>query len=187
VRFKKYRVVNSEVREHLAVVERVAAIDARRATACAMHAGQLAMQYQLRRVAARCYRAALELDLFDRDALHALEQLTAGDWAEYARAIDLVDWPRFGCRDATLTLHDDGALVRCPQVGSVLAVVMSDSERIAARPVSRFTGMPLAMALVILRRALWPKAPSQIPAHVHVTFAGHRAVWLDELGDWKDA
>jgi hypothetical protein len=47
--------------------------------------------------------------------------------------------------------------------------------------------MPLAMALIILRRALWlaPRELAADPMSVRVAFDGRPEVRLDELGDWE--
>jgi hypothetical protein len=45
--------------------------------------------------------------------------------------------------------------------------------------------MPLAMVLLILRRAMWPQLREDgSPRRIHVTFLG-RSQWLDELGEWE--
>jgi hypothetical protein len=146
------------------------------------------------RLAVRCYRAALEIDLLDRRVIARLLALgvRAGDgWNAYARTIDCVDWRSFGCRDASVVSGDDGATVHCSGIGPVLGMVMSQSDRVEAYPDRRFVKMPLAMAMIILRRALWPESrmwpvpDDRPPLHVRVKFPAHREARLDELGDWR--
>jgi hypothetical protein len=47
--------------------------------------------------------------------------------------------------------------------------------------------MPLAMALIILRRAMWlaPREHASDPMALRVAFDGRPQVRLDELGDWE--
>jgi hypothetical protein len=86
---------------------------------------------------------------------------------------------------------DAETVVRCPDVGGVLLIAMPERDLVEARPAPRFAGMPVAMALVILHRALWPDARAlwleqrHRPAmQVGVRFEG-KELWLDELGDWR--
>jgi hypothetical protein len=146
------------------------------------------------RLAVRCYRAALEIDLLDRRVIARLLGLgaRAGDgWNAYARTIDLVDWRSFGCRDASVVSGGGGATVHCSGVGPVLGMVMSQPDRVEAYPDQRFVKMPLAMAMIILRRVLWPEsrtwpaAGDPPPLHVRVKFPAHREARLDEFGDWR--
>jgi hypothetical protein len=68
----------------------------------------------------------------------------------------------------------------------VLDVTMPDSELVEAQADGRFVGMPAAMALIILRRALWPLRLEKTvpPRNVRISFAGRLPVVLDELGEW---
>ena len=47
--------------------------------------------------------------------------------------------------------------------------------------------MPLAMAMVILRRAMWtaPRDHATSLQRLRVAFGDVPQVWLDELGDWE--
>jgi hypothetical protein len=148
-------------------------------------------------LAVRCYRAALEIDLLDRRVIARMLGLgnRAGDgWSAYARTIDLVDWRSFGCRGASVVSGDDGATtVHCSGIGPVLGMVTTRGDRVEAYPDQRFVKMPLAMAMIILRRALWPEsriwrvADARPSLHVRVKFPAHRETRLDELGDWRSA
>jgi hypothetical protein len=152
-------------------------------------AGREAASEQRWQTATRCYRAALEIDLFDLRLvarLNAVNSRAANEWTAYARALPSLHWPRFGCRGATMVMGTGGARVDCPNVGRVLDVHMSDGDVVDARPDERFHDMPHAMSLVILRRALWPQPQlHRKPMTVRVSFVSHRDVILDELGDWK--
>jgi hypothetical protein len=188
--------VNADVRDHVASAETAATSgDLSRASALYLEAGRAAAGDTLWRVTIRCFRAALEIDLTDREVVARLLALGArggDDWSAYARALDREDWPRFGCRAASIVIDDDGATVHCPQVGPVLAIAMTERDLVKARPHSRFAGIPVAMALIILRRALWPDARAlwleqrHRPAmQVRIDLGAQHLLWLDELGDWR--
>jgi hypothetical protein len=157
-----------------------------------LEAGDRACQFQLWRSAVRHYRSALELDVIRREPVARIVKIAPrignqGEWSAYARVLDdTPDWPHFGCRSARVLAHDTGTVVECVGVGPVLELAMVSADAVLAQPDGRFAKMPLAMALVILRRALWP-APRELstkPTRVRVTLAGRSAVWLDERGDW---
>lgn len=185
--------MNVEVREQLGAAElAVRSGDAEGASAAFIAAGDRAAHFQLYRTATRCYRHALELDLFDRAALAQLIGLVgrgghAVEWSEYARVVDRVDWPHFGCRGAQMVIGDHGAFVECPRVGPVLDIAMPAEDRVEAQPDGRFARMPIAMAMIILRRALWSFAsePAVPPRNIGVVFGGRGSVVLDELGEWR--
>jgi hypothetical protein len=155
-------------------------------------AGDCAKGYGLWRSASRCYRRALELDLVDREVVDRVARisgrLAAGaDWVDYVRALDThPSWPHFGCRNAQIVIGDAGSIVDCPLVGNVLELMMSADDLLELAPDPRFAGMPRAMALIILRRALWstPRPLPGEPAAVRVAFEGRAAIRLDEHGDW---
>jgi hypothetical protein len=145
-------------------------------------------------LAVRCYRAALEIDLLDRRVIARMLGLgnRAGNgWSAYARTIDRVDWRSFGCRGASVVSGDNSATVHCSGIGPVLGLVMSQGDRVEAYPDRRFVEMPLAMAMIILRHALWPESRispvpgARPPLHVRIKFPAHREARLDELGDWR--
>ncbi|HWU90460.1 MAG TPA: hypothetical protein VN253_24515 [Kofleriaceae bacterium] len=163
------------------------------ARACFLEAAQAAVDVQLWRSALRCYRHALELNLLDREVIDRVLQIplrvTSGrGWDRYRAAVDAhSDWARFGCRTARIVIGDLGAVVECPPAGPVLELIMSEPDLVEVRPDGRFAGMPAAMAMIILRRALWP-APRERAAElmtVRVTFDGHERVVLDEHGEWE--
>ena len=63
---------------------------------------------------------------------------------------------------------------------------MPAADLVETRPDPRLAGMPLAMAMVILRRAMWiaPRDHTSSPQRLRVAFDDLPPVWLDELGDW---
>jgi hypothetical protein len=158
-------------------------------------AGDQAVRLQVWRGAARYYRAALELDLLRREPVARLVDIAPrvgnqGDWSQYARVLDeMPDWPRFGCRAARVLAHDSGSVVECIGGGPVLEIVVEAADLVRAQPDGRYAKLPLAMAMIILRRALWPsvREPAHKPARVRVAFASRPLVWLDERGDWSRA
>jgi hypothetical protein len=176
--------MNVEVREQLGSAEKALhARDWERARQAFTAAGDLAASFQLWRTCVRCYRQALELDLLDRVAIARLVGLVGRGgnvvaWSEYGKAVDRHDWPHFGCRAAQIVIGDDGAIVECAPVGPVLELAMPEGDLVSAQPDGRFAGMPIAMALIILRRALGPGV-------VRVAFAGCAPVVLDDNGDWR--
>jgi len=68
-----------------------------------------------------------------------------------------------------------------------MELMMTADDLIETRPDGRFTGMPLAMALIIVRRAMWiaPRDAATEPSSLRVAFDGRPQVRLDELGDWE--
>ena len=162
------------------------------ARSCFLEAGQAAADVQLWRSAVRCYRYALELDLLDRAAIERVLQVpprvTSGrGWDRYLAALDAHPaWRPFGCRAARIVSGDLGAVIECPGAGPVLELIMSEPDLVETRPDARFSGMPVAMAMVILRRALWPAPRERAaePMTVRVTFDGRERVRLDEHGEW---
>jgi hypothetical protein len=95
-------------------------------------------------------------------------------------------WPHFGARGAQIVIGDLGAVVDCPGVGPVLELLMTEKDLIETRPDARFASMPIAMAMIVLRRAMWPAPRERAtePMNVRVTYAGRERVRLDEHGDW---
>ena len=162
------------------------------ARACFLEAASAAVDVQLWRAALRCLRHALELDLLDREVLAWIARLpghiTSGrGWDEYRRVIAAQRaWPRFGCRAARVVLDDRRALVECTRSGPVLELVMREHDLVEVRPVASWCTMPVAMAMIVLRRALWthPRERVREPYRVRVTFASRERVRLDEHGDW---
>ena len=64
---------------------------------------------------------------------------------------------------------------------------MSERDLVETRPDARLAGMPAAMAMIILRRALWPapQGRAAAPITVRVAFDGRERLRLDEHGDWE--
>lgn len=161
------------------------------ARACFLEAAQCAIEVQLWRSALRCYRHALELDLMDRAIVARVAQLptrviSGRGWDLYLAALEHHPaWPRFGCRATRVLSGDLGTVVECNGIGAVLELIMSERDLVEVRPDARFTGMPSAMGLIILRRALFPspreRADRSELMSVRVTFD----VRLDEHGDWE--
>lgn len=185
--------MNADVRELIAEAERaLREHDVGAARDAYLAAGDCAKQYGLWRSASRAYRRGLELDVCDRAAVERMTKLgsrvvAATDWLEYLRALDAHPrWPHFGCRGAQVVIGDAGTLVTCPDVGAVLELMMSADDLVEVHPDARLADMPRAMALVILRRAMWlnPREQATDPLALRVVFAGRAEVVLDELGDW---
>jgi hypothetical protein len=185
--------LNIDIRQALADADRALVNGDRVGAARAyVEAGDHAVRYQLWRSAARSYRAALELDLASRDVVGRLVTLATrtrralADWLDYAAALDAhPDWPHASCVRAQVMIDDRGAYVDCGL--RVLRLAMTADDHVTAQPEPLFAEMPLAMGMVVLRRAMWPNARGQAldPMRVRVTFAARPAVWLDELGDWE--
>lgn len=163
------------------------------ARACFLDAAQSAAEVQLWRTAVRCYRHALELDLLDREVVERVLRMPARAiagraWDDYRLAIDHhPHWPALACRTASIVIGDLGAVIECPRVGPVLELFMPADDLIETRPDGRFAGMPVAMAMIIVRRAMWPVAREHAPApaSLRVTFEGQQRVRLDEHGEWE--
>ncbi len=157
-----------------------------------MEAGQSASEVQLWRAAIRCYRHALELDLLDREAVDAVLRMptrviSGRGWDDYKLALDAhPGWLRFSCRTARVVSGDLGAVVECPGVGTVLELIMSEPDLVETRPDARFRGMPLTLAMIVLRRALWstPRERATEPTSIRVTYSAQQRIRLDEHGDW---
>jgi len=155
-------------------------------------AGDCAVGLEKWRSAARCFRSALELDLMRREPVARLVRIASHignehEWSAYAHVLEEIpSWPRFGCRSARIVTNDVGSIVECTGAGAVIDLMMTSSELVEAHPLEPFVRMPLAMALLIVRRALWitPRTETTKPARVRVAFGGHAPVWLDERGDW---
>lgn len=185
--------MNADVRLHLADAERAwRSDDAAAARAGFLEAGHCAASYQLWRSALRCYRRALEIDLVEPEPIARILQIpprivAPPVWTDYAYALDRHRWPSFGCRSAQIVTGDLGARVECSPAGFVIELMMTEDDLIEARPETRFTGMPLAMALIVLRRAMWlaPRDAVAEPPSLRVAFDGRPQVRLDELGDWE--
>ena len=161
------------------------------ARACFLEAAECAIEVQLWRAAIRCYRHAIELDALDREVVDRVLRLpprawSGRGWDDYRRALDLHDWKSFSSRTARLVSGNAGSVVECRGVGPVLELIMSDSDLVETRPVAGFRGLPIALAMIVLRRALWTNARERAtdPASIRVTYSAQQRVRLDEHGDW---
>jgi hypothetical protein len=70
-------------------------------------------------------------------------------------------------------------------VGPVIELAMGERDLVAISPDGRFASMPRAMALLVLRRALWPAPRDRDGMRVRVAFRNTPTVWLDEAGTWQ--
>jgi hypothetical protein len=184
---------NSDVQLHVSDAERARrAGDPRAAYGGFVEAGQCAEQYGLWKTALRCYRNAVELDLFAHGALEHLARIAgragAGpEWTEYATALaGSPTWPHIACRQVQLLIGNAGAVVGAARVGTVLEVVMAEDDLVVVQPEARFADMPVAMALIILRRAMWPapRENAEVSYEIRVTYRGRYRYRLWEHGDW---
>lgn len=185
--------VDVDVRVLLAEGERALRSNNRAdARAAFLAAGQAASRHQVWRRAQRCYRLALELDLVDREPIERILRLPSrtishAEWNVYACVLDCHAWPSFGCRPARIVTGGQRSQVECPGIGAVMDLTMPDDDRIEAHPDPRLADMPFAMAMMILRRAMWvaPRDRTNRPQRLRVAFDELPQVWLCELGEWK--
>jgi len=184
---------NSDVQLHVSDAERARrAGDPRAAYDGFVEAGQCAEQYGLWKTALRCYRNAVELDLFAPTAVEHLVRISAragagSEWVEYATALATSPtWPHVACRQVQLLIGSAGAVVGAARVGTVLEVVMAEDDLLVVQPEARFAEMPVAMALIILRRAMWPapRETTEASYDIRVTYRGRYRYRLTEHGDW---
>jgi hypothetical protein len=141
--------------------------------------------------AARWFRHAVELDLFDVVAVQRLattvpRAAVRAEWSAYAAALRAATLPTFPTTAIHLVVSNAGAEVIASPVGVVLEVLLTGDDLVEAHPAPRFDTMPLAMALLVIHRALWPAPRSRpiAPMVVRVAYRGRQPVRLDELGDW---
>lgn len=138
-------------------------------------------------------RRALEFDVAGLDAVELgipiagrISHQLRIDWTEYAAALRGQPWPHFSCRSAQITIDDDGASIGCQLVGVVFAVAMPEADLVALTPHGAFRGMPLAMAMIVARRALFggPRLDGELPRVIRVVFDERPEVVLNDIGDW---
>jgi hypothetical protein len=191
---KECRLRNSDIELHVSDAERARrAGDPRGAYDGFVEAGRCAEQYGLWKTALRCYRNAVELDLINRLAVDHLARIAVragagGEWAEYSSAIlSTPSWPHVSCRSVQLLIGGSGAVVDCPRVGTVFEVVMAADDLINVQPETRFADVPVALALLLVRRAMWPspREASSTSHDIRVTYRGKHRYRLTEHGDWS--
>src|SRR5580658_1849267 len=84
-----------------------------------VEAGHCAERYGLWKTALRCYRSAVEVDLFSPTAVNHLARIAGragagGEWGEYAVALAPIPaWPSITCRQIQLSIGGSGAVVSC--------------------------------------------------------------------------
>jgi hypothetical protein len=185
--------LNPDIQLYVSDAERARrAGDSRAAHDGFVEAGHCAERYGLWKTALRCYRNAVEVDLFAPAAVAHLARIAGragagGEWAEYVAALAAIPpWPLITCRQIQLSIGGGGAVVECARLGTVLELVMAADDLVEVQPEARFTDIPIAMALIVLRRAMWP-APRETAGHSHelrVTYRGRHRYRLNEQGDW---
>jgi len=156
-------------------------------------AGDAARSRERWQLAARCYRSALEVDLGSRVAVSRLVHIGGHTndrkfWVEYSRMLKHDgSWSQLTCRRAQILVHNLGSVIECAEVGPVIELVIASDGSFECLPDARFKAMPLAMTLIILRRALWPTGRSSpLAPRVRVGYRGH-TVWLNARGEWYAA
>jgi hypothetical protein len=184
--------VNIEISEMSSAAKRAIVVgDFETAKACFIEAGDCAVRFQLWRSAFRAFRSALELDLVDPVPVARLRMLRGsmtmvGDWSEYARSLETnPTWPTVRAVGARILSADTGTIVECRGIGPVIEIAMPEPDLIEATPDGRFRQMPRAMALLVVRRALWPFPRERDGMRVRVAWGTLPEVWLDESGDWQ--
>jgi hypothetical protein len=184
--------VNVEISEITVDAQRaLAAGDYEEARVRFIEAGECAARFQLWRSAFRAFRTALEVDLADPVPVTRLKALRGsltmlGDWTDYARVLESKPtWPSVRAFGARILSADSGTIVECRGVGPVIELAMSETDLIEATPDGRFHQMPRAMALLLIRRALWPSPRDRDGMRVRVAWGTAPTVWLDESGDWQ--
>jgi hypothetical protein len=156
-------------------------------------AGDIAAASGSWRAAMRCFQRAVEIDLFRPVAVTRLAAIAGQvhrrtEWAEYATALDRQIVPRFALRGIQLVVGNAGAFVTAAEVGTLLDVLLTGDDLLEVMTSQQFAGMPLAMALLVLRRALWPvsKDRSAATMSMRVVFEGRPPPYkLMESGDWE--
>ena len=185
--------MNGDVRTLLAEgerAERAGQLDA--AYARYVTAGDIAAGGGSWRNAMRCFQRAIELDPFEREAVSRLAAIASQvhnrtEWSEYLTALDRKLVPRFAFRSVQLLIGNQGSFVTAPDAGPVLDVLLTGDDLLEAAPTAGFSDMPLAMALLVLRRALWtsPSHRARTPMSVRIAYNGRPHMKLHETGEWE--
>ena len=142
------------------------------------------------------YRYALRIDLIDEATVATATRVATKvghaigmTWTDYGHALRRRSWTHFGSRGAQMTLGDRGGVIQCPGVGPVLEILMSERDLVETRPHAALADLPMAMAMVILRRAVFVQprdyVSDQSPMSVRVSWSGGPQVVLDDVGDWE--
>ena len=146
------------------------------------------------RSAMRSFQRAIEVDLFASEAVQRLAAIASQvhnrtEWSEYATALERGVVPRFAFRAVQLAIGNDGSFVTAPDAGTVLEMLLTGDDLLDVHPAAAFSDMPLAMALLVLRRALWssPVNRARTPMTVRISYAGRPHMILHETGEWEPA
>lgn len=157
-------------------------------------AGDVAAGNASWRAAIRCFQRAVELAPFEVEAIRRIAAIAhhvhnRTEWSEYATALERKLVPMFPFHHVQLVLGNDGSFVTAPSTGTVLEVMLTGADLLEAHASGPFADLPLALALLVLRRALWatPSSRPRALMSIRVAFNGRPHMLLHENGDWEHA